>query len=346
MMTTSFAQNTPAIMVNLEDHPDFFRRLAELSPDMFYRYRLYPDLGFEYINPACLAVTGYSPEDYYADPFLGLKTVHPDDKPKFDEYIKDPENFKNRILLRHIHKAGHLTWLEILNVPYFDDNGKLIAIESKSRDVTYRVELEKKLHEAIEQKEVLFRELQHRIKNSFMMISGLFSMEIDKAESDETRTAMTQMRARVASISSLYSMLRAADTSTHVMADEYIRLLVESLLMDGHVRANHDLEPVEISARMISPLGIIINEMVTNSLKYAFNDGRMGAIHVSLRRTPDDRLHLKISDNGPGFPPGFTPAQSKGLGTQLIEMLAEQLGGTPLWSSKDGLSMEIMVPIR
>lgn len=333
-------------MVNLVDHPDFFRRLAELSPDMFYRYRLHPDLGFEYINPACLRITGYTPEEYYQDAFLGLKTIHPDDKPKFDEYIRDPENFKNRILLRHYHKDGHMIWLEILNVPYYDDSGRLIAIESNSRDVTYRVGLEKQLHEAIEQKEVLFRELQHRIKNSFMMISGLFSMEIDKAESEETLTALTQMRARVASISSLYSMLRAADKSTRVMADDYIRSLVESLLMDGPIKAKHDLEPVEIAARMISPIGIIINEMVTNSLKYAFTDGRMGSIEVSLRRTPDNRLHLKISDNGPGFPPGFTPAQSKGLGTQLIEMLSEQLGGTPLWTSKDGLSLELLVPIQ
>jgi PAS domain S-box-containing protein len=333
-------------MVNLQDHPDFFQRLAELNPDMFYRYRLYPDLGFEYINPASVTVTGYTPDEYYADAFLGLKTVHPDDKPKFDEYIKDPENFKNRILLRHIHKDGHLIWLEILNVPYYDDSGRLIAIESTSRDVTYRVELENKLHDALEQKEVLFRELQHRIKNSFMMISGLFSMEIDKAESEETLVALTQMRARVASISSLYSLLRAADKSTRVMADEYVRGLLESLLMDGQIRANQDLEPVEIAARMISPIGIIINEMVTNSLKHAFKDGRMGEIHVTLRRTPDNRLHLIVGDNGPGFPPGFTPAQSKGLGTQLIEMLSEQLGGTPRWSSTNGLLLELIVPIQ
>ena len=333
-------------MVNLIDHPDFFKRLAELSPDMFYRYRLYPDLAFEYINPACKTVTGYAPADYYADPFLGLKTVHPDDKPKFDEYIRDPENFKNRILLRHFHKDGHPIWLEILNVPYYDDDDRLIAIESTSRDVTYRVELENKLHDALEQKEVLFRELQHRIKNSFMMISGLFSMELDKAESDETRIALSQMRARVASISGLYTMLRAADSSTRVMVDGYIRNVVESLLMDGLVNAKHDLEPVEISARMISPIGIIINEMVTNSLKHAFKEGRMGEIRISLRRTPDNRLHLTIGDNGPGFPAGFTPAQSKGLGTQLIEMLSEQLGGTPKWTSKDGLSLELIVPIQ
>jgi PAS domain S-box-containing protein len=333
-------------MVNLQDHPDFFQRLTELNPDMFYRYRLYPDLGFEYINPACVNVTGYTPAEYYADAFLGLKTVHPDDKPKFDEYIRDAENFKNRILLRHIHKDGHQIWLEILNVPYYDEEGRLVAIESTSRDITYRVELENRLHDALEQKEVLFRELQHRIKNSFMMISGLFSMEIDKAETDETRTALTQMRARVASISSLYSMLRAADKSTRVMADEYIRALTESLLMDGSVRAQHDLEPVEIAARMISPIGIIINEMITNSLKHAFRDGHMGEIRVMLKRTPDNRLHLKISDNGPGFPPGFSPAQSKGLGTQLIEMLSEQLGGTPRWSSVDGLTLELIVPIQ
>ena len=179
-----------------------------------------------------------------------------------------------------------------------------------------------------------------------MMISGLFSMEIDKAESEETLVALTQMRARVASISSLYSLLRAADKSTRVMADDYIRVLLESLLMDVQMRAKLDLEPVEIAARMISPIGIIINEIVTNSLKHAFKDGRMGEIHVTLRRRPDNSLHLIVGDNGPGFPPGFTPAQSKGLGTQLIEMLSEQLGGTPRWSSTNGLLLELIVPIQ
>jgi PAS domain S-box-containing protein len=333
-------------MVNLIDHPDFFKRLAELSPDMFYRYRLVPDLGFEYINSACQTVTGYTPAEYYNDALLGLKTVHPDDKSKLDEYIRDPENFKHRILLRHFHKDGHLIWLEILNVPYYDDEGRLFAIESTSRDVTYRVELEGKLHDALEQKEVLFRELQHRIKNSFMMISGLFSLEIDNADSDETRTALKQMRARIASISALYSMLRTADSPSRVMAHEYIRTLVDSLLMDGMVTSTFELDPVDISARLISPIGIIINELVTNSLKHAFKDGRMGEIRVSLRRMNDDRLRLIVADNGPGFPPGFTPAQSKGLGIQLVGMLAEQLGGTPRWSSNGGLTLELVIPIQ
>lgn len=332
-------------MVNLVDHPDFLKTLAESTPDMVYRYRLVPEPAFEYINAACFPLTGYSQDEFYADPYLSQKIIHPDDKAVLEAAAGNLSLVQQKVVMRWIRKDGEQIWVERYNTPIKGENGSIEAFEGIVHDITELVALQGKLNTAFEQKEVLFRELQHRIKNSFMMISGLFSMEIDKAESDETRIALSQMRARVVSISSLYSMLRVADT-THVKADEFIRLLVDSLLLDGHVSAKHELEPVEISARMISPIGIIINEMVTNSLKHAFKDGRMGEIGVSLRRTPENRLHLKISDNGPGFPPGFTPAQSKGLGTQLIEMLSEQLGGTPRWSSDDGLSLEMIVPIQ
>lgn len=113
-----------------------FRWLAENAPHIIYRYRLRPRPGFEYVSPAAPHIVGYTPEEHYTDPELGLKIVHPEDRPKLEALQSGEEFLGKPVELRWIHKNGRIVWTEQLNIPVFDEKGELMAIEGIARDIT------------------------------------------------------------------------------------------------------------------------------------------------------------------------------------------------------------------
>ena len=141
----------------LRSSEERFRRLAENAQDIIYRYRLYPERGFEYISPAVTAITGYTPEEHYADPDIGLKIVYPDDLIVL-KWILEDRSFRP-VVLRWISKNGTIIWTEQRNIPIYDNDGKLIAIEGIARDIT-----ERKVNEdALLESEKNFRNLSENL---------------------------------------------------------------------------------------------------------------------------------------------------------------------------------------
>jgi PAS domain S-box-containing protein len=132
-----------------------FRRLAENAHDLIYRYELTPRRGFTYINPAVTAITGYTPEEYYADPDLRYNIIHPEDRQLFEAATSGDFSAGQTLTLRWIRKDGKMIWLELRRVPVYNDDGNLIAVEGVGRDITDR----KWAEEALGESEHRFREL-------------------------------------------------------------------------------------------------------------------------------------------------------------------------------------------
>jgi PAS domain S-box-containing protein len=131
-----------------------FRLLAENARDLIYRYRLTPTRGFEYVSPAATTLTGYTPEEHYADPELGFKLIYPEDRPLFEAVSSSPSSFENPLVLRWIRKDGTVLWTEQSNVPIYDQHGNLVAIEGVARDITERKKTEQALLESQTQLEI------------------------------------------------------------------------------------------------------------------------------------------------------------------------------------------------
>jgi PAS domain S-box-containing protein/putative nucleotidyltransferase with HDIG domain len=125
-----------------------FRRLAENAQDMIFRYEYTPRPGFTYVSPASTFITGYTPEEYYADPDLDFKIVHPDDRPLLEAIARGDSTSVALVALRWVHKDGTLVWIEHRNLPIFDEAGNLVAIEGIARNVTERVQAEAALRES------------------------------------------------------------------------------------------------------------------------------------------------------------------------------------------------------
>lgn len=123
-----------------------YRRLTEQAPDIIYRYQLGPERRFEYVSPAVTALTGYTPAEHYADPDLGLKLVHPDDRVLLARMAESVEALATPVELRWIRRDGTLLWVEQRNVPILDDAGRLVAIEGIAREITDRKLADERLH--------------------------------------------------------------------------------------------------------------------------------------------------------------------------------------------------------
>ena len=121
-----------------------FYQLVGNAHDIVYRYRLVAPQGIEYVSPAVTAITGYTPEEYYADPNLFLRTVHPDDQEKVGRAMEGNSQFREPVILRHRHQDGRWMWIERVHVPVHDEWGNLVAIEGIARDITRHREMEAK----------------------------------------------------------------------------------------------------------------------------------------------------------------------------------------------------------
>ncbi|MFZ5818785.1 MAG: PAS domain S-box protein, partial [Chloroflexota bacterium] len=140
-----------------------FHRLVDNAQDLIYRYRLIPPVGFEYVSPSATAITGYTPEEHYADPELGLKLVHPEDRPLLDAATRGEIPLDQPLTLRWLKKDGSIIWTEQRNVLVLDSSGNPLAIEGIARDITERKRAEEALRESEERYRDIFNGVQDAI---------------------------------------------------------------------------------------------------------------------------------------------------------------------------------------
>lgn len=135
------------VQEELKASEEQFRLLTENASDIIFRYRFKPTLGFDYVSPSVKQITGYSPEEHYADPELALKIVHPEDRHLIDDVVRSPESSGGPLTLRFERKDGEVIWIEQHNNPLFDAAGDLVAVEGIARDVSARRQAEEELKE-------------------------------------------------------------------------------------------------------------------------------------------------------------------------------------------------------
>jgi two-component sensor histidine kinase len=224
----------------------------------------------------------------------------------------------------------------------------LLMRRAGDRDELLRRE-ERALRSATE-KEILFKELQHRVKNSLSIITGLIGLEALRADDSGAGKILESLEDRVRALASLYDLLYRSAQASEIDLSEYLPLIAghlrESYATDTKgVEVRASVDPVIFDAKRAISLGLIMTELVTDSVKHAFPEGRRGSIRIGLRHEGAG-LYLEISDDGVGLPPGFDRDASKGLGMKLVTLLARDLGGALEVSSTDaGTSWRLRFPV-
>ncbi len=198
-------------------------------------------------------------------------------------------------------------------------------------DITEHRLAEDRIKQSLKEKEVLLREIHHRVKNNLQIISSLLSLQSRYIKDKEAFELFMESQARVKSIAGVHEKLYQSKDLTRVDFADYIKSLSSNLLYTyaaypNLIKLNINVEDVSLNIETAIPLGLIVNELLTNSIKHAFPDGREGEIRIDLRPT-DDRIELVVGDNGVGFPEDLDFRKTESLGMQLVFELVDQLDG-------------------
>ncbi|MBP7738622.1 MAG: PAS domain S-box protein [Spirochaetes bacterium] len=230
-------------------------------------------------------------------------------------------------------------------------HGDRIVFSGVMLDVTERKKSEEALASALEAKESLLRELQHRVKNSLSIIASLVGFESDRIDNLAMKEILEHIRNRIISVSQVYDMLYETQEIKELRLDQYLRQLAEYLMKTFNagrarpVELRMDHEDIRISTKRAIPAGLILNELLTNAMKHAFPGEQQGAIAMTLVRRGDNVI-LTVADDGAGLPAGFNLNESKGLGLVLVRTLATQLGATVEYAGGEGARFCISFPVE
>jgi len=215
------------------------------------------------------------------------------------------------------------------------------------------------------EKEVLLQEIHHRVKNNLQIISGLLTMQADQSAGKSLGEIFRASQDRIRSIALIHEKLYGSHNLAEIAFDEYLRALTENLFTShgvaaGRITAKYEMESVLFTIEKAIPLGLIVNELVTNALKHAFPNGRQGEIRIELHgykgaksyalKTDSGTLHcvptceLIIADDGVGLPAGQVPEQQKTLGMNLVSMLARQLHAELKVKTGPGAEFRLLFP--
>lgn len=225
---------------------------------------------------------------------------------------------------------------ELVSLP-FGQEWRELATAFNTMSTKLRQErdtLEDRIHErttalrsALDENVNLLGELQHRAKNSFFMITGLVYLMAESGTSEETKAVLEDLASRVQSISELYSLLYSSGSTLDVSLDEYCAHVANSLIgLSGNISLRTDMAACTVPIRIAAPIGLIVTELVTNALKYAFPGARIGTVTLVLEQTANG-LRLEVADDGIGLPTTQSPSGNSGTGLKLVNSLVNQIGG-------------------
>ena len=221
-----------------------------------------------------------------------------------------------------------------------------MVTDTKERQFNALLEGEEKIRASLKEKEVLLKEIHHRVKNNLQIVSSLLYMQAAKTEHPGAVLALKESRARIKSMALIHERLYQSPNLASVDMGGYTRNLVFDLqhfyrTEESSVRLAVKIDDVSLGITEAIPCGLIINELVSNALKHAFPKGREGEITIQLQKRDANRIVLTVSDSGIGFPENIDPRNSPSLGLTLVNSLVEQLDGTIELDRRGGTTFTI-----
>lgn len=232
--------------------------------------------------------------------------------------------------------------------PIHDEAGQVVLLIPEGRDISEQKQATEQLQAALKEKEVLLKEIHHRVKNNLGIVDGLLQMQLRRSQSTEIIETLKESQNRIASIALVHEKLYRSTDLASIDFSQYIPDLTAHLFDSYNTHSNHiklvtQLDDISLDIDTAIPCGLIINELVSNALKYAFPHGHAGEVDVKFYKNIDGAITLIVQDNGVGLPEDFELKQTKTLGMKLVQGLVKQLKGRLEIDSQPGTAFRITI---
>ena len=230
-------------------------------------------------------------------------------------------------------------WMEIFVNPIFNTEGKVSEISLVAHDISEKKKASIEIVSSLKEKEVLLKEIHHRVKNNLQVISSILNLQSSFITDEKILSILQESRNRVRTMAIIHENLYRTEDFSSINFSEYLDNLMGNLISSYRVNQQilliKDLDNVDLILDQAIPTGLIVNEIISNSLKYAWGENKKGKITISLKEK-NGVVFLEISDNGTGLPGKFKDLQTETLGLQLVATLIEQLDGDIKTENENG----------
>ncbi len=336
------------------------RRVEAALVDSETRYRMIGDLvpfgvwacdakgKFSYLSESFLSVLGTSMEECRKQGWMHLLP-----REDYDRTIADWRqciqtgsfwDYEYRIM----DMKGKVFIVLSRGAPHTDSAGNITSWVGIHLDITQRKRYEERLETSLREKEVIIKEVHHRVKNNMQVISGFLELQSNYIEDPLAVEKLNECQRRVRTMALVHEKLYQSKSLGAINAAEYIKSLIADIMnsysLSTLVDLSVEVDDVNITLDMAIPCGLIINELVTNSLKYAFVGRPEGKISLILHHQEDHTFSLITQDDGVGLPDNFEARSAASLGMQLVRVLVHQLGGEMKTHSDQGARFTIIFP--
>lgn len=311
----------------LREREEKYRLLVENQTDLIIKFGLDDRLLF--VSPSYCEVFGKKEEEILGENFTPL--VHEEDREETARALEKLHQPPHTIYLeqRLMTKNGW-RWLSWAHQGILDYEGNVIAFVGVGRDITKRKLAENRIIESLREKELLLREVHHRVKNNLQIISTLLSLQSAQIKEESVINLYRESQNRIRSIALIHENLYQSEDLASINFSVYVKNLITDLI-DSYggdsdlIKTVISIDNVTMGIETAIPCGLIINELVSNSLEHGFSMDKYGKIELNLHETGNRRFTLTIRDNGDPFPPDFDFKNTESLGLQLINSLVNQL---------------------
>ncbi len=252
--------------------------------------------------------------------------------------------FSRQVESKFLYKEQEF-WLELFINPIFDTEGVISEISLVAHDITDKKISEKEIVSSLKEKEILLKEIHHRVKNNLQVISSILNLQSSFIQDPVMLDLLQESRNRIRSMAIIHEDLYRTANFASINFADYILNLATNLvslyrLSEENVELKYDLEEIDLVLDQAVPCGLLVNEIIANAIKYAFPNNKKGIIYISLKEI-DGKIELMVKDDGIGMPKDFIIENSDTLGLQLVLTLVEQLDGELAFDSSNGTEILI-----
>jgi len=311
--------------------------------------------GHTYFSPSYYTMMGYEPDEFPASYQNWLQRVHPDDVEEAVRLAQRAIAESSSFVIEFRFKTKNGEWRWVCGrgkAAGWDADGNTTRMAGFHSDITERKLAEQQTRAALEEKEVLLREVHHRVKNNLQAIIYLIRSEADQCEDKRGSRFLGELEERARTMALVYEQLYQSENLARIEMVQYLSDLASNLAQafgaERDIPIGVESGKIWLDVEIGMPCGLIVNELVTNALKHAFPPGTQdrGRISVALRKE-HERYVLRVSDNGVGLPPGLPWREARSLGLRLVNLWAtHQLGGTIAVEGPPGTAFVVTFPAR
>lgn len=221
-------------------------------------------------------------------------------------------------------------------------NGKTIGLALIIEDVTERCKAEKNIKKSLREKEALLREIHHRVKNNLQIITSLLNLQLQRIEGEDINKVFRECQGRIKAMAMIHEHLYQSPSLAKIDFKEYTEKLLEDLIISygAKIKKRIEIDDIHLKIDTAIPLGLIINELVSNSIQHAFPNGK-GTITIKLT-SQNGKMELIVADDGIGFPEDIELEKTDTLGLKLVNILVSQLDGKINFKTDHGTQFRIV----